>query len=353
MHQTENPLVSILIPVHNGEEFIGEAIRSVQNQSYASWDLTIVNNCSTDRTRSVAQRFADSDMRVRVHDNPRFLNVVENHNHAFMQTSPKAKYCKILGADDWLFPDCLRELVAKAEQYPNVGMVTAYALAGSRVKFDGLPVNTGYLTGRDVCRMRLLEGIKCFGGPSASLTRASIVRAAQAFYNPLNYHGDDEACLALLQCHDFAFVHQVLSFKRCGQDSRTTAYLDRVDSAPAADLHELLRFGPIYLTAAERADRIRIVSRQYYRSLARNLVGMPSREFLHYHFVWLRAMGLPLSKRRLALHIVERILDLILNPKCTMERIVSLLRRPSAAARGAQSSRVANNSEATSPAAGH
>ena len=64
----------------------------------------------------------------------------------------------MVGADDWLFPHCITEMVKLAEQYPNVGMVTSYVLAGTRVGWDGLPYPSTVMKGQEVCRLRLLKG---------------------------------------------------------------------------------------------------------------------------------------------------------------------------------------------------
>jgi glycosyltransferase involved in cell wall biosynthesis len=313
------PLVSVLIPVYNGEEFIANAIGSVLRQTYPNFTLTIVNNRSTDRTREIAADFAGRDSRVRIHDNEKFLTVVENHNQAFALVSPDAKYAKILGADDWLFPNCLEELVRVADANPNVGMVTSFVLSGTRVAWDGLPDLRAVVPGRMVCRLRLLDGIKVFGGPSASLIRASIVREKRPFYPTLNYHGDNEAYLDLLRDHDFGYVHQVLSYNRKGEASRTTAYLDRVNSHPAADLHEMLTFGPVYLSANEYAVRLAQVTDAYYRSLARSLLEFRNREFWDYHLIHMKRLGVRVSYWRLALYACGFMVDALLNPKRTIE----------------------------------
>jgi glycosyltransferase involved in cell wall biosynthesis len=316
---TTSPLVSVVIPVYNGEEFIADAVRSVLGQTYTHFDLTIVNNRSTDRTLAIAEQFAVQDDRVRVRSNRDFLSVVDNHNMALSAISDDAKYAKILDADDWFFPDCIAELVRVAEAYPTVGMVTSYVLSGTRIGWDGLPYPSTFLTGREVCRLRLLHGLKVFGGPSASLLRASIVREMRPFYNPLNYHGDNEAYLRLLEHHDFGFVHQVLSYNRRGEASRTTAYLDRVSSYPAADVDEVTKFGPTYLSERECADRLRDVTREYYRFLAQSALEFRGREFWHYHLRHFRAMGYSVDYPRLGLHVLNRIADLLLNPKRTIE----------------------------------
>lgn len=325
MTSTTPPLVSIVIPVYNGAAFLADAIRSVLAQTYQHFDLTIVDNRSTDGTRAIAQEFAARDARIRVHDNEEFLSVVDNHNMAFSLISPDATYCKALGADDWLFPDYLAELVAVAEAHPTVGMVTSYVLSGSRIGWAGLPYPSTFLPGREVCRLRLLHGLKVFGGPSASLLRASVVREQQPFYELGNYHGDTVAYLQLLQRHDFGFVHQVLSYHRKGEDSRTTAYLTRVNSYHLADIDELSRFGPIYLTPAEVATRLRSATRDYYRFLARSALELRGREFWHYQIDRARAMGHPLHYGRLARYVAYQMVDMLLNPKRTIEGVVRRL----------------------------
>ena len=237
MASEAEPLISVLTPVYNGEKLLAECIRSVLAQTYSNFEYTIVNNCSTDRTLEIAESFARQDSRIRIHNNTEFLSVVDNHNNAFSLIPDGAKYCKVVGADDWLYPNCIAEMVKLAEQYPSVGMVTSYVLCGNRVGWDGLPYPSTFMKGRDVCRLRLLKGLKVFGGPSASLLRCTVVKEYQPFYKLGNYHGDTEAYLELLQKYDFGFLHQVLSYNRKGgEDSRTTGYLQRVNSYPAADV---------------------------------------------------------------------------------------------------------------------
>src|SRR5437660_8450669 len=94
------PLVSIVTPVYNGEDYLRDCIESVLAQTYSNWDYTIVNNCSTDRTLEIAQHYAARDSRIRVHDNGTFVDVIKNHNIAFRQISPKSRYCKLVAPDD-------------------------------------------------------------------------------------------------------------------------------------------------------------------------------------------------------------------------------------------------------------
>src|SRR5215813_8561827 len=94
-----SPLVSIVTPVYNGEEFLRECIESVLAQTYSNWEYTILNNCSTDRTREIAEDYAARDSRIRVANNSTFLRAIANHNAALRLTSSASRYVKIVFAD--------------------------------------------------------------------------------------------------------------------------------------------------------------------------------------------------------------------------------------------------------------
>src|SRR5258708_12845135 len=123
MASEAEPLVSVLTPVYNGEKLLAGCIQSVLAQTYTNFEYIIVNNRSTDRTLEIAQSFAQQDSRIRVHTNTDFLNVVDNHNNAFSLMPEQAKYCKVVGADDCLYPNSIAEIFKMTDHYPPVGMV--------------------------------------------------------------------------------------------------------------------------------------------------------------------------------------------------------------------------------------
>ena len=59
MRKLIGPKVTVIMNVHNGEEFISEAIASVINQTYQNWELIIWDNFSTDKTFELIRRFKD------------------------------------------------------------------------------------------------------------------------------------------------------------------------------------------------------------------------------------------------------------------------------------------------------
>jgi glycosyltransferase involved in cell wall biosynthesis len=296
---SQRPRVSVVTPVYNGEAYLGECIESVLAQTHPDWDYTIVDNCSTDRTLEIARGFASRDSRIRVERNAAFVGVVQNHNIALRQISPESRYCKVVAADDWLFPECLERMVAVAEQHPSVAIVGAYGLRGGEVCWDGLPYPSTVVPGRDLCRRSLRRELSVFGAPTTLLYRSTIVRSRHAFYNESNLHSDTEACLEFLAHHDFGFVHQVLTYMRAQQGSLSSDWSSRREYFPEI-LYQLEKYGPVYLSDDEFRDRLRKHLRGYYRELGRQVFRRPGAAFWDYHREKLAECGHPLNGWRVA-----------------------------------------------------
>ena len=79
------PTVSIILPVYNGERYLNEAVESILAQTYPSWELIIVDDCSTDGTPEICQSYVKKDDRIRYVRNetnkklPASLNVGFSH----------------------------------------------------------------------------------------------------------------------------------------------------------------------------------------------------------------------------------------------------------------------------------
>ena len=291
------PRVSVILPCYNGAQWIGQAIESVLAQTYENWEYIIVNNCSTDRSLEIAERYARQDARIRVHNNREFLKQFQNWNHAMRQISPASKYCKVVHADDWLFPECIARMVEVAEAHPSVGIVSAYRLDEDRVDLDGLPYPSTVLPGREVCRLSLLGGPWVFGSPTSLLIRSDIVRNRDPFYDESILHSDTEVCFDILQNWNFGFVHQVLTFTRRHNES-LTSFTNRFHTRRLANFMILVKYGPIYLER-EYEKRLEQELESYYRFLARSVFDLKKKEFWSFHGNELKKLGYPLKVPRL------------------------------------------------------
>jgi glycosyltransferase involved in cell wall biosynthesis len=322
---THRPLVSVVTPVHNGEPYLRECIESVLAQTYPDWDHTIVDNCSTDRTLEIARDYAAKDPRIRVWNSETFVRVEQSYNNAFRQISPASKYCKVVAADDWLFPECLEKMVGLAEEHPTVAIVGAYGLRGATVRCQGLPYPSASVSGRDMCRGQLLGGPYVFGTPTSLLFRSDIVRSRHAFFNESNFHCDSEACLEVLEHHDFGFVHQVLTFQRVREDS-LSMFSQTMQTYLSCFLLEVVKYGPKYLSAEEQKSRIDELLRSYYHFLGEQIYNRRDQEFWNYHKNQLAALGYPLSLPRLTATATSHALEFV-NAKSFVKGVLWPLRR--------------------------
>lgn len=309
------PLVSMVTPVFNGEKYLARALESALSQSYRNWEHVIVNNCSKDRTLEIARQFAERDPRIRIHDNATFVSAIRNHNIAFSLMSPDSRYCKVLQADDWLFPNCLSEMVEVAERHPSVGIVGSYSLFNSWVKCDGIPYPSPVICGRELARSTLLGKIYPFLSPSSLLIRSDLIRAKAQFFNEAHIFADDEAYLDALQGCDFGFVHQILTFVRKHEESLSESVARKLNTFATANFYFAVKFGPVFLTPDESKAQIRKQRDVYYRFLADAVLEFRGRKFWRYHADQLRGMGCPLRVPTLLKFLLFKIADLVLNPK--------------------------------------
>lgn len=323
----DQPLVSIVTPVYNGQKYLAECIESVWAQTYERWEYIIVNNRSTDATLEIAQDYARRDPRIRVHTNPEFVNSSANHNIAFRQISPEGKYCKVVHADDWLFPECLGRMVEVAERHPTVGLVASYALKGASLKCDGLPYPSPFLPGREICRLTLRGDLYVFLSPSTVMFRSDLIRRRGMFYNEAYIHADTEACFDVLQHSDFGFVHQVLSFVRTHEESVSSTVALRYDTYILAWLDLLRRYGPVYLERDE-CDRL-LTTRldEYYRFLGKSLFRFREKKFWEYHRRELKRIGYPFSLAHLVKGSLSEIGSAFLYPLRALVRTAAFIRR--------------------------
>ncbi len=318
------PLLSIVTPVYNEEEFLAECIESVLAQTYRNWDYTIVDNCSTDGSLAIARRYAAKDSRIRVHQNQQFLNQLANHNVAVRQISPAAKYCKVVLGDDWIFPECLEKMAAVAEEYPSIGVVSAYQQGDQHSGHTGLPSGQRLMHGREASRGYLLDELFVAAMPTAVLYRADLVRNRDPFYVETDMYADLEACLALFRASDLGFVHQVLTFRRDRWASIGPVAAD-IGTRFGSSIGMLFTYGREYLTSAEFEDCLDRLLCRYYRFLGRRAWVERDREFWSYHRRAFGKLGIGFSRARLAKAAVGQLCGSMLQPKGTVESVRRLL----------------------------
>ncbi len=257
------PVVSVVTPFYNTAEWLGACIESVLAQSFRNFEYLLVNNCSTDGSAEIARKYAETDSRIRVIDQPEFLSQARNFNSALKAIHPGSRWCKLIFADDLLFPGCLEQMVRVAEARPSIGIVSSYYLAGRKVYGDGLPFPTEFFPGREVARTQLLEARYFLGAPSVVMYRSDIVRDNPDFFQDHRYSADSIRAYYCLRESDLGFAHQVLSFLRDRDDSLGSG-IDEYRPY-LLDVYLQLRIHGRDLLSAEEFQRVeRRVERSYF-----------------------------------------------------------------------------------------
>jgi glycosyltransferase involved in cell wall biosynthesis len=238
-----SPLVTVVTPVFNGEKHLAECVESIARQTYENWEYVIVDNASTDGTPDIAQRFSEADSRIRYERHDEFVEVNASHNRAFDAVGAESAYCKLVGADDWLYPECLSLMVELAERHPEVGVVGGYRLTGRRVDLVGLPYWQSSERGREVLSRSLRLELSVVGSATALLYRAALVRERGQFFDTSFRHADTEAAYWSLMRSDFGTVHQVVTYTR-EVDDRESSLSERLASMWVERLRFLVIYGP-------------------------------------------------------------------------------------------------------------
>jgi glycosyltransferase involved in cell wall biosynthesis len=320
------PFVSVVTPFYNTRKYLAECIESVLRQTYQNWEYILVDNRSNDGSSEIAAQYALQCDKIRVVQTQSFLSQVQNYNFAVSRISPNSRYCKIVQADDWIYPECLERMVALAESDDSIGIVSSYRLKGDRRLGEGLPRTRSFLTGQEVARLHLTKPIFAFGSPTTVLYRSEIARKYSPFYDDRTFFDDSDLCYRILQSWNFGFVHDVLSISRVDDDSIRGKVLDfgpdKLDHF--VSLH---KFGPLHLQEEELNEALEWAKSDYYEFLARHVFRGTSREFWKFHRSELASAGLRLEKLLIAKRLCLGLARLVKHPGATCMRVYHWLRR--------------------------
>ncbi|WP_460980465.1 glycosyltransferase family 2 protein [Spirosoma fluminis] len=126
MVNSTTPLVSVVMPVYNGERYLAEAIESILTQTYTHLELIILNNGSTDGTAAILDRYARRDKRIKIVFYPEPLGHAGEAASNVACRHATGKYIAKLDADDVAVPDRIAKQVNFLELNPSVFLVGSY-----------------------------------------------------------------------------------------------------------------------------------------------------------------------------------------------------------------------------------
>ena len=215
-------VVSVCIPVYNCALFIGEAIKSVLDQSFRQYELLIIDNKSTDGTLAVIKKF--NDPRIRLIENDRNIGQAGNWDKCLLEA--RGMYIKLLPADDFIYPDCLKRQVGIFEdpKYPDVVLICC---ARDIIDEKGRKILTrrfgsceGAINGVEAVRKTIRSGGNLIGEPGATLFKKEILDRTGRFPGYRDCVGDLELwSKILLNGSLYVFSESLCVFRISGVSS--------------------------------------------------------------------------------------------------------------------------------------
>ena len=146
----EEPLVSIIVPVYNGERTIERCLRSIQNQSYRNIEIIVIDDGSMDHTGKVIEKYAAKDERFK-HIRKVNSGVSDSRNRGMQEA--KGAFLQFVDGDDWLAKQATEEFVKTAVTYGCDMVISDYYRVRGRRFFT-----KGHIEGgKVITRMKYAE----------------------------------------------------------------------------------------------------------------------------------------------------------------------------------------------------
>jgi glycosyltransferase involved in cell wall biosynthesis len=116
--QKKYPLVSIGIPVFNGEKYLKECLESILNQDYQNLEIIIGDNCSKDNTKNICEYYSKKDKRIKYYRHNTNIGAALNFNFVFKKS--EGKYFKWAAHDDFCGNNYITKCVSVLENKPEI-----------------------------------------------------------------------------------------------------------------------------------------------------------------------------------------------------------------------------------------
>jgi len=217
-----NPLVSVCIPVYNGEKYIGTATESVLAQTFKQFELIIVDNNSSDNTAAIIKKYTDD--RIVYYKNPSTVSMGDNWNKCLSLCS--GKYVCLLHADDSFLPDMLEEELKIIEGDEKIGFVFSgvnYIDENGRLVSERWPFKNDYIAaGANEFKKHIFGNyIHC---PSVMVRKECYDRVG-GYKGSLRYFLDWDMWLRIeLSSYKVAYISKILANYRIHSASATSTF---------------------------------------------------------------------------------------------------------------------------------
>lgn len=185
---TGGELVSIVTPAYNGARFIKQTIDSVLAQTYANWEMVIVDDCSTDGTAELVERIGAADSRIRLIRQPKNGGPARARNAALQ--AARGRYVAFVDSDDLWLPQKLENQLRFMRERDSVFSFTGFR----RIDESGAKVGQLRPIPAELSYPELLKN-------TAIVTSTVVIDRERvgSFVMPITYYDDFATWLAILK----------------------------------------------------------------------------------------------------------------------------------------------------------
>jgi glycosyltransferase involved in cell wall biosynthesis len=221
------PLVSVVLPVHNGERYLAQAIESALRQSVDPLELIVVDDASSDRSGEIVRGYGD---RLVYHPVTKQASSIATTNVGL--SLARGRYVCILHQDDYFLPGKLARQIELMDAHPNIGL--SYSAewlvgpAGEPLAPLRSPLRRGdYVVGGHVELWHL--GVQNYLNYCNVVMRRSALEAVRGFDDPLWVSADWAVWLRLARRFQVGYIDDVLVCYRVHPEAQTLARTEDPD----------------------------------------------------------------------------------------------------------------------------
>ncbi|MEO8637388.1 MAG: glycosyltransferase [Candidatus Taylorbacteria bacterium] len=205
------PKITVLMPVYNGETYLGDAIESILGQTYLNFEFLIIDDGSTDRSAEIIRSYIDP--RIFVLSNAENRGLVYSLNRGLQNA--KGKYVARMDSDDICVPERLEKQITFMEKHPDIG------ICGTWIKTIGEKggYTHKYLTDHDDIKANLLFNTS-FAHPTVMI-RKSVLEENDLRYDEADkfYFEDYSLWIKMSRVTKIANIPEVLLLYRVHKKS--------------------------------------------------------------------------------------------------------------------------------------
>ena len=219
----EFPLVSVIIPCYNRQDYIAETIDSVLNQTWSNIELIVVDDGCTDRSRQILESYGE---KIRLMEHPGRINKGQSAAINVGLRCANGDYVAILDSDDVFLPEKIEKQVCFLSQHRQYGLVYSNGHAiDEKGRMLYLLLDEGHLppTGPETVLLN-----SCFNLPSNALVRKEVFDQAGWFEETYRSAQDHDMAIRVAEIARVGFINECLwLYRRHGKSISRMRTLER------------------------------------------------------------------------------------------------------------------------------